>query len=68
MKIVDARGLSCPEPVLMTKRAVKDGEFPFRVLVNDASPKENVIRFAKNNGFKTELSSEEDEYIIEISK
>ena len=32
-QIVDARGLSCPQPVLLTKKAVDKGEFPIEVLV-----------------------------------
>ena len=29
MKTVDARGLSCPEPVFLTKKAMEAGEYPF---------------------------------------
>lgn len=45
MKIIDARGLACPEPVLLTKGAVDAGEKKFVVLVNDEIPKENIKRF-----------------------
>ena len=45
MKTVDARGLACPEPVLLTKRAVDEGEKIFDVLVDDEIPLENIKRF-----------------------
>jgi len=49
MKIVDARGLACPEPVLLTKKAVDDGEKEFVVLVDDEIPKENIRKFCDGN-------------------
>ena len=33
--LVDARGFSCPEPVMMMRAAVKDGQFPVEVLVEN---------------------------------
>lgn len=45
MKIIDARGLACPEPVLLTKKAVDAGEKEFAVLVDDEIPKENIRKF-----------------------
>lgn len=68
MKIVDARGLSCPEPVLLTKEAVNEGVFPFTVLVDDDTPRENIIRFGKNNGHVFEVTEEGGDYRIEFSK
>jgi hypothetical protein len=34
MKQVDARGLSCPQPVIVTKHAIQAGEFPSEALVD----------------------------------
>ena len=68
MKIVDARGLSCPEPVLMTKEAIREGVFPFAVLVDDETPRENIMRFGKNNGHEFELTEEDGDYKITFSK
>ncbi|OPX84847.1 MAG: sulfur transfer protein SirA [Pelotomaculum sp. PtaB.Bin104] len=45
MRIIDARGLACPEPVLLTKKAVDAGEKEFTVLVDDEIPKENIKKF-----------------------
>ena len=51
MNQVDARGYSCPEPVLMTKNALKNGT-PLVVLVDNETPLQNVRRFAANNGYQ----------------
>lgn len=43
MNEVDARGLSCPEPVLLTAQALKSGSgVPLRVLVSEAYARQNV--------------------------
>ena len=52
MKTVDARGLSCPQPVLMTKNALASKENSYEVLVDNSTAKENVTRFATNSGYK----------------
>lgn len=51
--IVDARGLSCPQPVLMTLNAMKKvnkGEIV--VLVDTDTSKENISRAAIQQGWK----------------
>ena len=51
--IVDARGLSCPQPVLMTMekiKKVKKGEIA--ILVDTDTSKENVSRAATSQGWK----------------
>ena len=50
MNQVDARGYSCPEPVLMTKNALKSGT-PLVVLVDNMTPVQNITRFASNAGY-----------------
>ena len=50
---VDARGLSCPQPVLMTLDEIKridKGEI--EVLVDTDTSKENVTRAAESQGWK----------------
>lgn len=69
MKTVDARGLSCPEPVLLSKQAAKEGEFPFCVLVDDITPFENIQRFAVNNGYMIDAKDKgNNEYEITFTK
>ena len=51
--IVDACGRSCPEPVLLTKKALASKGDHYEVLVDNVTAKENVTRFAKNAGYGT---------------
>ncbi|MEG1857179.1 MAG: sulfurtransferase TusA family protein [Pseudoflavonifractor sp.] len=51
MNQIDARGYSCPEPVLMTKRALAEQGRPLTVLVDSTTPMENITRFATNGGY-----------------
>jgi len=68
--IVDARGLSCPQPVLMTLDEIKKltkGEI--EVLVDTDTSKENVMRAATSQGCQiNEVSSEGEGYRIFITK
>lgn len=61
---INARGLSCPQPVLLTKNAVDNNEKDLEILVDDGAPKENVTRFLENSSYKVEIKEEEDGYII----
>lgn len=69
-KTVDARGLSCPQPVLMTLEEIKKinaGEI--MVLVDTDTSKENVTRAATNQGWKLKnVQSEGTEYRIIFTK
>lgn len=67
MNQIDARGYSCPEPVLMTRRALEQGT-PLTVLVDGEIPLENIRRFASNAGYQVEYKSVGDDYEISISK
>lgn len=53
MNTVDARGYSCPEPVIMTQNAVKEGT-PVTILVDNMTPVKNISRFAANNNLSME--------------
>lgn len=68
--VIDARGLSCPQPVLMTMNeinAAKRGQII--ILVDTDTSKENVSRAAKTQGWQvTEVIAEGTGYRITISK
>ena len=53
MREVDARGLSCPEPLMLTAEAIKSDSSPVKVLVTEPHQKTNVEKFAKDHGKKT---------------
>lgn len=50
--LVDARGLSCPQPVIMTLNQIEEmGKGVIEVLVDTDTSMENVSRLAKNKGW-----------------
>ena len=67
MNQLDARGYSCPEPVLMTKNALKNGT-PLVVLVDNETPLQNVRRFAANNGYQVTWKEVGEDYELTITK
>jgi len=67
---IDARGLSCPQPVLMTIDEIKAGKTSeIEIIVDTETSKENVSRAATSQGWKvTGVSEEDNEYAISIKK
>ncbi len=50
-KTIDARGLSCPQPVVLAKQAIEDsGPAVFSVLVDNEAARDNVSRLAEAKG------------------
>lgn len=66
--IVDARGRSCPEPVILTKNAIDNGYENIEVLVDAEVALENIKRFALNHGFSVNVEEKNDEYLIKLWK
>jgi len=65
---IDARGLSCPQPVLMTMdkiKHLKKGELI--ILVDTQASRENVSRAAESQGWQIkEIKEQGDEYHLYI--
>ncbi len=64
--IVDTRGLSCPEPVLMTKKALEKNKGGCIILIDNSTAFGNVQRFitkAKRNFVAEEVNGE---YTIKV--
>ncbi|NLV89275.1 MAG: preprotein translocase subunit TatB [Tissierellia bacterium] len=66
--IVDARGRSCPEPVIMTKNAIDNNLTDLEVLVDTNVAVENITRFVKGKGFKVTVEENDGEYKLKINK
>jgi TusA-related sulfurtransferase len=67
---VDARGLSCPQPVIMTLDEIKKGQDKeIIVLVDSDTSKENVMRAAESQGCQVkDVAEKGEEYRISIIK
>ena len=63
---VDARGLSCPQPVVLTMEALKKNAEAYEILVDNQTALNNVSRFAKNAGNTVSFTESGDDYIIEV--
>ena len=60
--IVDARGLSCPQPVLLTLDEIKKvSQGEIEILVDTDTSKENVSRAAESKGWAIKDVKEEGE-------
>ncbi|MDF9407321.1 MAG: sulfur transfer protein SirA [Pelotomaculum sp. PtaB.Bin013] len=69
-EIKDARGLACPEPVLMVKNEIDKlgGRGTIKVLVNTVAAKENISRLAKNQQWSITIIEEGEDWLITLSK
>ena len=67
-KQVDARGFSCPQPVIMARQAVEEGEFPIEVLVETVTSRENVRRAIEKMGCTVEVEELGDEFRLTLTK
>ncbi|MBN1955266.1 MAG: sulfurtransferase TusA family protein [Anaerolineae bacterium] len=65
---VDARGLSCPQPVILTRNAIKAGDFPIEVRVETVTSRENVRRAAQKLGYTVQVEETGGEFRLTISK
>ncbi len=66
---IDARGLPCPQPVVLTKRALAEGGFDIlEVIVDNRAALTNVSRYVEHAGFQLADTEESgDSFIVSIS-
>jgi tRNA 2-thiouridine synthesizing protein A len=62
---VDARGLSCPLPVMRTKKALDAGPDALVVLVDSGTAKANVTNMLADEGYSVIVTEEPDHSRIE---
>jgi selenium metabolism protein YedF len=58
-RIVDARGLPCPQPVIMTRNAMQEGE-TVTTIVDSRMSQQNVTRMAETAGATVQVEERED--------
>ena len=65
---VDVRGLSCPIPVVKTRKAIEENpNTAITVLAESAVSKENVYRLAQSKGYSIQVEEVEDGFQLNIS-
>lgn len=61
---IDAKGLSCPEPVLLVMEAVEKGEAEIEIAVDTNISLENVTRNLEKNGYTVSSTKADDFFVI----
>lgn len=65
MKEIDARGLACPAPVLMTRAAIeREGASFLKIIVDNQASKENVCLFLESKKFETSVQMQGNDFCI----
>ena len=69
MEKVDVRGLSCPMPVIRTKKAIDQGVKELLVVGSSSVSRENVNKLAVSCGYQVNLiKNEETNWEMELKK
>lgn len=65
---VDARGLQCPEPVMLTLDAIKNNpDDVIEVTVSNPIPCDNVARMAGKRGKNVEIKESGSDFILTLT-
>jgi tRNA 2-thiouridine synthesizing protein A len=65
---VDARGLSCPLPVMRTKKALESNPDVLVVLADSGTAKVNVSNLLADAGFDVSVTESGEDYRIEARR
>ena len=67
-KKIDARGLSCPQPVVLASRAIREGVVALEVIVDNEVSKEILLRLAKKYNMRADVKEANQDIVIQIAK
>lgn len=65
MKEVDVRGLSCPMPVMLTKKGIEDDPEEILVHADSGTSKANVVALLNDFGYSVVVDQDGEEYRIQ---
>ena len=66
-KVLDCSGLTFPQPVIQTKKAIAEAE-TVTTIVDDDTAKMNVSRMGSKEGYAVEVEERDDGIYLHISK
>ena len=67
--MIDARGLSCPLPVVMVQKEVKkNAPKELRVQVDSMVCVENITRYAHLTGYEVSVKEDKGDFVLTLSK
>ena len=64
---IDARGLACPHPVVLTKKALEEAD-EVTTIVDNETAKENVSRLATSQGYQVSIEEKEGGIYLHLTK
>jgi len=67
MKVVDARGKACPQPVILTKQALADNDDVITIVDNEISQR-NVSRMAEKQGCHVQVEAKADGLYLHLTR
>ncbi len=68
-KVIDARGLTCPHPVMETEKVLRQlKEGTVVTIVDNAAARDNVKRLAESMGCTLSIEKKEDDYYLTLTK
>ncbi|MBE0567893.1 MAG: sulfurtransferase TusA family protein [Krumholzibacteria bacterium] len=67
-KRIDARGLSCPQPVVLSAQQVVAGNLDFEIVVDTEVSCENVRRFLSAKGYRIARNEEDDGIVLRANR
>ena len=68
-KVVDARGLNCPQPVILTKRVMEqNADEEIVTLVDNVTAVENVSRLAKSQNYEVTVEENDGHFSIHMKR
>jgi selenium metabolism protein YedF len=67
IKTIDARGLPCPQPVILTRNALQEGN-PVLTIVDNETAQQNVTRMAEKAGATVQAEEREDGIYLHVAQ
>ena len=66
---IDAKGLSCPQPVILTRKALEEaGSGTVTVLVDTMTHVQNCTRAARQLGWQADHEEKDDVFVLTFRK
>ncbi len=65
--IIDARGLNCPQPAVLTKKAMEKAD-DLIIIVDSAAAEQNVSRLAENHGLAVSVEEKGDGIYLRLTR
>ena len=66
-KTVDARGLACPQPVILTRAALQEADAVLAIVDNETA-RQNVTRMAEKAGYVVQAETRDDGIYLHIGR